>query len=107
MRALWIDPSNKTITEIDIDGKLASIQKHVDGYIELALVTHNHDLYVNEEGLLDDTGGRIGWFMVIGGHQPFAGRGVLLRSTRGGSSAPATMSLEQAKTLIYFPSTIY
>jgi len=51
----------------------------------------NHHCYVNEEGLLDDPQY---FFMFSDGHQPIAGRGVILSTTEDGGEAPAGQGRE-------------
>lgn len=57
MRVLKIEP-NKIIKEIEIEEGLKSLQKEVDGFIEIPhiseeLYKNNIDIIINEEGKLD------------------------------------------------------
>jgi hypothetical protein len=90
MRAIIINPQDRTITETEIDGLLKSLQQIVGGLIEPVYegLDGNHHCYVNEEGLLDDPQH---FFMFQSGHQPLAGNGVILSSTDDGNEAPCTL----------------
>jgi hypothetical protein len=57
MRAIIINPEDRTISETDIDGSLETLQHIVGGLIEPVCqgLDEHHYCYVNEEGLLDDT----------------------------------------------------
>lgn len=57
MRVLKIEP-NKFIKEIEIEEGLKSLQKEVDGFIEIPYINeelykNNIDIIINEEGKLD------------------------------------------------------
>jgi hypothetical protein len=56
MRAIIINPKDRTITATDVDGSLDSLQQIVGGMIEPVSqgLDEYHHCYVNEEGLLDD-----------------------------------------------------
>ena len=82
MRALTINAETHEIKVHAVDtsdagpGMLAFMQKAVGGYIERATELKNGDsIFVNEEGLLENP--RF-FFEVEGGHQPFAGNGVVV-----------------------------
>jgi hypothetical protein len=93
MRAIVINPEDRTIRETDVDGSLETLQHIVGGLIEPVHqgLNEHHHCYVNEEGLLDDP--RY-FFMFRGGHQPLAGNGVILALTEEGEEAPCTLPLE-------------
>ena len=96
MRAIIVNPEDRTITETEIDGSLKTLQQIVGGLIEPVYqgLDDNHHCYVNEEGLLDDPQY---FFMFKDGHQPLAGHGVILSTTDGGGEAPCTLSLDWVK----------
>jgi hypothetical protein len=83
MRAILINPETKTVSEVEIDGSLKSLQGAVSGYIELVRLSDDVDLYVNEEGLLHDEIKAKGFFVIRGCGQPLAGCGILLSSGEG------------------------
>jgi hypothetical protein len=55
MRAIIINPEDRTITETEIDGSLKTLQQIVGGLIEPVCqgLDQHHHCYVNEEGLLE------------------------------------------------------
>src|SRR5882724_6864159 len=95
-RAIFIDAKAHTITEIEVTDQrhgLADLQRLVGGSIERAMVMPialSDDLFVNEEGLYKFNYG----FAVVSGHQPFAGNGVIIGSTKSGDTADATSKLD-------------
>jgi hypothetical protein len=88
MRAIILNPEDRTITETELDGSLKTLQHIVGVLIEPVYqgLDDNHHCYVNEEGLLDNPQY---FFMFTDGHQPLAGNGVILSSTDDGGEAPA------------------
>lgn len=99
MRAILIDPAQRTVTEIDTDGKLASLQALVGGYIEAVHLDDKHHCYVNEEGLFNEPRH---FFLFAGAHQPLAGAGVILADTKGGNEAACTLSLDWIRRRVTF-----
>ena len=101
MRAIIINPEDRTITETEIDGSLKSLQQIVGGLIDPVYqgLDEPHHCYVNEEGLLDDPQY---FFMFKDGHQPLAGHGVILSTTDDGGEAPCTLSLDWVKERVTF-----
>ena len=101
MRAIIINPEDRTITETEIDGSLKSLQHIVGGLIEAVYqgLDDNHHCYVNEEGLLNNPQF---FFMFKDGHQPLAGYGVILSSTDDGGEAPCTLALDWVKECVTF-----
>jgi hypothetical protein len=101
MRAIVINPKDRTITETDIDGSLKTLQQIVGGMIEPVSqgLDDNHHCYVNEEGLVGDPQ----YFFMFGdGHQPLAGNGVILAETEDGEEAPCTLALDWVKERVTF-----
>lgn len=93
MRAILIDVNRQEVREVNVTGKLASIQRAIDPdgcYIELGLrLPDDHVLYVDEEGLHKPTRG---FFRFLGLDRPFAGNGLILGS-HGPAEASATVPL--------------
>jgi hypothetical protein len=101
MRAIIVNPEDRTITETEIDGSLKTLQQIVGGLIEPVYhgLDDNHHCYVNEEGLLHDP---LYFFMFTDGHQPLAGHGVILSTTDDGGEAPCTLSVDWVKQRVTF-----
>jgi len=103
--ALFIDSTNKIVQEVEIDG-YEDIRKTVGGWIEVATRFKNEDvIYVNEEGLLNVTE-ETGFFTVEGGHQPYAGHGLLVGTKEGteGEDGDCKTTLEELKAKVKFLS---
>lgn len=99
MRAILIDVANRALTEVELpDGDTAesaeAMHKHLGGYLEVAFQFPNLDtIYVDEEGLLK--GHVLNWFTVKGGHQPFAGNGLVVGCDDMGNSVAAKTTIEE------------
>ena len=87
MRAVAIDPLNRSVTELDLDGSVESICASLDcAMFQIAHVFETGDtLYVDEDGISraqDALAGRDGaeraFAFDVDAHQPFYGRGVIL-----------------------------
>ena len=88
MRALQIDSTARTVTEVYIDGSLESLQAAVGGYIEHAVwLDAANCVIVDEEGLLKNPQH---FFTIEGAHQTFAGDGVVIGSDEGETTAATT-----------------
>lgn len=104
MRAIFIDSTARTIEEIELpEGEaehLAELQKRVGGYIELATQFPNGDtLFVDEEGLFKENQQ---FFVIIGGHQPFAGNGVIVGPEVDERQSPAKTQLITIRNSVRF-----
>lgn len=101
MRAIIINPKDRTVTATEVDGSLKTLQQIVGGMIEPVSqgLDEFHHCYVNEEGLLDHPQH---FFLFKDGHQPLAGNGVILSSTADGDEAPCTLLLDWVKDRVAF-----
>jgi hypothetical protein len=92
MRAIIINARDRTITETEIDGSLKSLQDIVGGLIEPVYegLDEDHHCYVDGEGLLKSP--RC-FFLFRDGHQPLAGNGIILGTTKDGGEAACTLPL--------------
>ena len=103
MRAIKIDSENMTVHEIEIDEErtLSQLQGIVGGNIELAHELPEGDsVFVNEEGLFCSPEH---FFEINGGHQPFAGNGVVVGlDFKSGSTVGAKSSVENIRSLVKF-----
>lgn len=78
MKAIKIDSKSRklSIVTLDPENTLQGMQEAVGGWIERAASIGDMDIYVNEEGLLDESQDN---FFTIAGviHQPFAGNAIV------------------------------
>lgn len=116
MRAIKIDATNRTITEVETDGKLESIYALIGCSIIEAggRFTNGDCLFVDEEGLLglDEEAGLMGvhgFAVRYNGEvmeHPFqeflAGNGLIVGEGSDGESAGASSALEQIAALVRF-----
>lgn len=100
MQAVLINPADRTVTAIQTDGKLKSLQDLVQGritgiypgnFIEELAGVHG---YVDDEGLYAKSVQEHGAF-AIGPYEPLIGPAVLLGSTRSGGEADCPVTAEQ------------
>jgi hypothetical protein len=95
MRAILINSTFKTITEISIDKDdfLNEAYRHIGcSTIEAATDLPNGDtIFVDENGLLNDP---TVFFEYAGAHQPFAGNGLIVSTDSEGDTQGALTSLK-------------
>lgn len=98
-KSYWINAKERTVTEVPHDGR-ADISKMVEGYLELATYFNGDTVYVNEEGMY-----RFDYFFTIaGGHQPFAGNGVIVGEEIGDTAdtRPPKSTLAEVTSAVKF-----
>lgn len=108
MRAIIIDPKSRTVNEADIDERPGAFAQLVSrsGLVEPVLLSNNHYLWVDEEGLLMPEPGP---FFRIPDYFPdttFAGVGAIL-SEKDGDHAPATVGVDLIRLLVTFPNVLF
>lgn len=103
MRAYLIDPSNKSVTEIEHDGSLHQLQKTVGGLIEaIPNPPPHHVIYVDEEGWIKaEENGFTGGFH-FGTSPLFVGRGIVLGVDPDGESDEATIPIATIRMMVRF-----
>ena len=100
MRAILIDPVERTITEVEHDGNYKSIYPQLGCDLFTCVYLENDDaMFVDDEGLLK--GGQH-FFKLNTYPQPLAGRGLILGCDADGETAGATISLEEITGRITF-----
>jgi hypothetical protein len=102
MKALWINTTDLTVSEVDYAG-LEDMQRLVGGYIEAAYRWDNGDvLYVDEEGLLkaDQRYFRI----TVRSDQALAGNGLLVGPEIGDtiSTRTPTMTVDELRSIVWW-----
>lgn len=106
MKAYRIDVVARQVVEIVIDDarRLKSMQAVVGGYVAQALRLEGENvIYVNDEGLFEPDAA---FFAVPGGHQPFAGDGLVVGTDEDGATVAPTIDVEELRSLIVFLGTI-
>ena len=107
MRAVLIDVYNKEIKEVTLDPSKNMLKQYHDHIkcdtMTVAHYINNHDsILVDDEGLLKSPKH---FFHYEGGHQPFAGNGLILGLNREGETVKCNISLEEVKENVLFYST--
>jgi hypothetical protein len=105
MKAILIDVKNKTISMVEVDDKnvLKDWYRLMGcGMVEVAHYIDNHDsILVDEEGLLSLTGDTK-FFTIEGGHQPFAGNGLVVGVDDEGEGVSPNVSVEEIQRKVKF-----
>ncbi|MGA0610027.1 DUF3846 domain-containing protein [Caldimonas sp. KR1-144] len=105
MRAILIDPFERTITEIDtiepgnLDSYYAALSRPGAPVTTFDVARYDEadiDIYVDDEGLIT---GRATAFFQLGDLDPLAGRGVVVSTDDEGNSMPPRASLEQVRAM--------
>lgn len=80
MKAILIDPSNKTVTDVDYDGdyqKIASIIGASSGLFDVVRSGDDAIMYIDDEGLLVNPNPH-GYFRIGNFPNTFAGKGLVV-----------------------------
>ena len=102
MKAIFIDSKNREVKEVEITGDLQSWYETIGcGMVECALYFDDHDsIMVDEEGLFNSECNE--FFFVKGGHQPFAGNGLVVGTDNMGEATDTKISLDEVKSKVKF-----
>lgn len=107
MKAYLIDPTKRSVDEIDYDGTLDSMYKLLDVQLVDAVVLNEFSdtVFVDDEGLLysPEEVMRRGFFHVHGYNQHLAGRGLVLGTDAKGASVSPVASIHAIRELVSFP----
>lgn len=102
MKAILIDATNQTVTEVEIEKGLRAIYGVMGvSMIEAATYLPNGDvIYVDEEGTFGmNSESR---FFDIGAHSPFVGNGLVVGTGRDGDSVSSKSTVEEIRNLVKF-----
>jgi len=101
MKAILINATNRTVTEVEINDDLQSIYKvmGVDMIQTATYLPKNDIIYVDEEGMLKPM---MNFFIYEGAHQPFAGNGLVVGTSRGGKTVAPKISVDEVRKNVKF-----
>lgn len=100
MRGILINPFDRTVTEIETNGRLDDMRRLIDcEYITVSMVTAANALILDDEGLLVERE-RQAYFKWDGVDQPFAGRGLILGTDDEGENADTDLPLTVVKASV-------
>lgn len=109
MRAILINPKDKTVTEVEYTGDYRNIYEHIeaDCFDVLRLGDREgHTIFVDDEGLINDKVVTHGVFRygdrnrAVG--RVLAGHGLILATDNTGESVACTLDLQQIKRDVQF-----
>lgn len=113
MKAYLIDPVLKQVTEVLTNGHIRSDKEGTGIYehtrcsaIDIMRIDTNNHIYVDDDGLNNGAVHTYGMFVLTGTARavPLAGYGIVLGSTRHGGEAEPTLSLEEVRAMVTFPT---
>tara|TARA_R110000751_G_scaffold54149_1_gene116653 strand:+ start:94 stop:432 length:339 start_codon:yes stop_codon:yes gene_type:complete len=101
VRGILIDPTAKSVNEVDFTGDYKQIYKLCDfNYFECFEIAPDHTLFVDEEGLMKDYSD---FFRILGGSpHSFAGKGLILGLDDSGESVGSELSVEDIEKKVKF-----
>ena len=100
MRAILIDPTERSFTKVDYNGDWKTIAPILGCELFDVVYTDFGDVYVDDEGLLKPDQK---FFHLRGMPQPLAGRGLVFGPVdEDGDTTPATISIEELELKVKF-----
>lgn len=106
MRAIKINPLDKTITEVEYDGNYKSIYKLIEAQMfDVVRIgdKEDHTIYVDDEGLMNGKARDVGFFRIEGDYPiALAGYGLILATNDEGESVECKLSLDDVKKMTTF-----
>jgi len=107
MRGILIDSNERSFTVIETSAGLEELYAQIGcGMVEVVgMPDGEHDLWVDEEGLLKLNGATM-FFEMVGLHQPIAGKGLILKYDGKGGSTDATLDIEELENTVSFKTMI-
>ena len=104
MKAILINPFDKTVTEVQLTSDFRDIQKAIKAeWFTTVRISRRDYIYVDDEGLLKDLSTQA-FFIHTNYPQPLAGIGCVLGCDEEGESMDTTLTLEQVKRAVVFQS---
>ena len=102
MKAILINSTLKTVTEVDYSGNYKDIYKLLGcEMFEVVHLGNGEDCFVDEEGLMSLAPGST-FFYYAGTHQPIAGNGLILRCNAAGESVATKLTVDKVKANVKF-----
>lgn len=99
MRAILIDPVERSFTEVDYDGDYKSIYYHLGCDLFDVVFTEMGDIYVDDEGLLKPNQK----FFMVDNISPLAGKGLVFgRVDDDGNTTEATVTIKELEKKVKF-----
>ena len=106
MRAILINPQDRTITEVEYTGDYKNIYKHIEAscFDCVRIGDENeHTIFVDDEGLLNGKARDVGMFRYDGDFPAYlAGKALILATDDEGESVAATLTLDYVKEKVAF-----
>lgn len=104
MRAILIDPTNKSVTDVDYSGDYHDITKLIaaeSGLFATVRLFGIHVMYVDDEGLLVNPNPN-GYFRIEGYPGVLAGKGLIVGTTVDGDDTDTFADLELVRNGVTF-----
>ena len=95
MKAILIDPKERTISEVDYDGDWRNISKLIDcDLFSCVYIPKDDSIYVDDEGLYRENQSFFKWSTY---DSPLAGKALILGTNDEGESIACTHTVEEVK----------
>jgi hypothetical protein len=105
MRAILINPEDKTVTEVDHNGDFHQIYELIGSdCFDIVRMTRQDCLYVDDMGLLRHP--TKPFFRLTTYNQPLAGRGLILGENHAGNSTACNLTVDQVRAMVQFPEKL-
>lgn len=108
MKAILINTRKRTVSEIQVENAYPDINKAI-GCSTITVGTEWEEggkrdtLFVDDEGLLVSGNP---CFRIEGGHQPFAGCGVILGTNDEGESVDASLTVDEVRDMVVWTNLV-
>ena len=102
MRAILINPQDKTITEVDYNGDYHHIYRLIDATcFDCVRIDARETIYIDDEGLINGKGNEVGFFYVKGDRPvALAGKGLILSTDDEGKSVGTELTVDAVRAMI-------
>lgn len=106
MRAILIDPKNRTVTEVNYTGDYRNINTHIQAdCFDIVRIGDENDntIFVDDEGLINDKARDVGFFRFDGDNpMALAGYGLILGTDAEGESIECNLSVADVYSRVAF-----
>jgi hypothetical protein len=100
MKAILINPFDKTITEVDYDGDFMHIYDLIDaGCFGCARISEGDGIFIDDDGLLKNP---THFFLHSEYHSPLAGKGLILGCDDQGEAVSCKTTVEEVRAKVSF-----
>lgn len=105
MKAILIDPFNRTVEDVETDASLEDIYRLCGcDLLDTVYVDRSHTMFIDDEGLLknyfDENDNQQYPYFKIGSSQTYAGKGLILGTTSDGDNTDTRLSASLIRPIV-------